>query len=260
MSAVQLSLLGATAFLALAASAGQLRFLRTEFLTTRRRVAAAGLLVAILAAVVFYPLTGGHLAAAAEAEEMWFPALFLGHGLLIVFLILWSALRSPAVSPAFLEALHHLGSDVRMGVVVGIRGWALTIAVTLTAALIASQFGVTPTEPDDIPPLMLWLAALPLGHKLLVIAAAMTVEEAFFRGFLQARFGLVVSSLLFTLAHANYGLPFMLISVLTISLLIGRAYERTHRLVPCIVAHGIFDAVQLLIVVPWAVHMLHSAT
>ena len=259
MSALQLAAIGAVAFLTLCAAAGRLSFLRSEFATTRRRVAAAGLLVAILTAVVFYPVTGGHMAAAVETDELWFPALFLGHGLLILFLLGWSGLGSTPVAAAFAEMLHHLGADIRLGVVVGVRGWMLTITITLAAALIASPFGVAPPAPDDVPPVMIWLAGLPLGHKLLVIGAAMTVEEAFFRGFLQARFGLVLSSLLFTLAHANYGLPFMLIGVLTISLVIGRAYQRTGRLLPCIVAHGIFDSVQLLVVVPWAVRMLRAA-
>jgi membrane protease YdiL (CAAX protease family) len=87
------------------------------------------------------------------------------------------------------------------------------------------------------------------------------VEEWFFRGFLQRRIGLILSSTLFALAHAGYGLPFMVISVLTISLLIGRALQRRGRLLPCIVAHGVFDAIQLLVIMPLAVRMMagHAA-
>src|SRR5262249_58765998 len=77
----------------------------------------------------------------------------------------------------------------------------------------------------------------------------------FFRGFLQRRFGLIISSLLFAMSHFNYGLPFMIVGVFTISLVIGRTFERTGDLLPCIVAHGIFDAVQLIIVLPVAVRM-----
>jgi membrane protease YdiL (CAAX protease family) len=83
---------------------------------------------------------------------------------------------------------------------------------------------------------------------------AMTVEEAFFRGFLQPRVGLVVSSILFAFSHFSYGLPFMIVVVFTISLIIGRAFERAGDLLPCVVAHGIFDGVQLLVILPWTVH------
>ena len=102
---------------------------------------------------------------------------------------------------------------------------------------------------------MVWLTELPLAYKLAIVVAAMTVEEAFFRGFLQPRFGLVVSSGLFALSHFNYGLPFLIIGVFTISLVIGLTLARTGDLLPCIIAHGIFDSVQLFIVLPWVVHL-----
>jgi uncharacterized protein len=86
---------------------------------------------------------------------------------------------------------------------------------------------------------------------LTIIAVAMTVEEAFFRGFLQPRVGLLVSSVLFALSHFSYGLPFMIVGVFTISLIIGRTFARSHDLLPCIIAHGIFDGVQLLVILPW---------
>ena len=96
---------------------------------------------------------------------------------------------------------------------------------------------------------------MPIAYKLIIVIVAMTVEEAFFRGFLQARFGLVVSSVLFALSHFSYGLPFMIVGVFTISLVIGRAFQRSGDLLPCIIAHGIFDSIQLFVILPWAVRM-----
>ncbi len=75
----------------------------------------------------------------------------------------------------------------------------------------------------QVPPLMLWLADLPIWRKLIVVVVAMTVEEAFYRGFLQPRIGWIPSSLLFALSHAGYGMPTLLASVLAISLVIGWA-------------------------------------
>ena len=87
----------------------------------------------------------------------------------------------------------------------------------------------------------------------------LAVEEAFFRGFLQPRFGLVVSSILFALSHFNYGLPFLIVGVFTISLVIGLTLTRSGDLLPCIIAHGIFDSVQLFIVLPWVVRLWSTA-
>jgi len=254
--AFQLAALAATVFLAGCAASGRLSFLRSEFDLLWRRAVALLLLVAVLAAVVFYPIAAGKTRDAFEIDEIWFPALFLGHGVLVLFLVAWHVLVPASVlrrDPATRRT--HLIADVRVGAIAGIGGWVLTIAVTLSAALIATRVGLSPEPSGTIPPMIVWLAGLDAMRKLLVIAAAMLIEEAFFRGFLQTRFGLVLSTLLFTLAHANYGLPFMLIGVMTISLVIGRLYDRRRRLLPCIVAHGIFDAIQLLIVLPWAVRL-----
>jgi membrane protease YdiL (CAAX protease family) len=90
----------------------------------------------------------------------------------------------------------------------------------------------------------------------MIVGAAMSVEEAFFRGFLQPRLGLALSTLLFTLAHVNYGLPFMVVAVLTISAILGALFAVRRNLLPCMVAHGVFDAIQIFLVIPFAVRQL----
>jgi membrane protease YdiL (CAAX protease family) len=84
----------------------------------------------------------------------------------------------------------------------------------------------------------------------------MTVEEFFFRSFLQKRIGLVASTILFALAHFSYGNPLMLIGVTVISTVIGIAFYRTRNVLPGIIAHGVFDAIQLFVIVPLAVKMM----
>ena len=157
------------------------------------------------------------------------------------------------------EAVAHgalvLDMSLQRGVWVGGIGWALTITGTSIIAATLNLVGSAP-EQNDIPPLMPWLANLPLAYKLVVIGAAMTVEEGFFRAFLQTRIGWIPSSLLFALSHASYGLPLLMLSVFIISLLIGWTFRRTGRLLPCIVAHGVFDAIQLLVVIPMAMKMI----
>jgi membrane protease YdiL (CAAX protease family) len=40
-----------------------------------------------------------------------------------------------------------------------------------------------------------------------------------------------------------------------ISLVIGWVFHRTGRLLPCIVVHGVFDSIQLLVVIPLAAQL-----
>jgi membrane protease YdiL (CAAX protease family) len=100
--------------------------------------------------------------------------------------------------------------------------------------------------------MVVWIAGLAAWKKALLVLAAMTIEEAFFRGWLQKRVGLIASTILFALAHAGYGQPFLLIGVTLISLVIGTTFYRTKNLIPGVIAHGVFDAVQLFVVIPIA--------
>ncbi len=226
-----------------------------EFRGRVRQTVAAFLLIGILALVVFYPVTSFGKAEEIDPDAIWFPTLLAGHVVLVIFLFFWWRLRGDISMRAFLRlAPDRLWEKVRRGITVGVSGWLLTLLITGAAVALASKAG-TVSEPTEIPPVMSWLAELPVSYKLLIIAVAMTVEEAFFRGFLQARLGLVLSSVLFACSHFSYGLPFMIVGVFTISLVIGTTFARTGDLLPCIVAHGIFDGIQLLVVLPVAVRL-----
>ena len=141
-----------------------------------------------------------------------------------------------------------------MGVRAGVGGWLLTVAITATAATLLGGVVTSEEEMTEIPAIVLWMANLPLGYKLLIIGMAMTVEEAFFRGFLQPRVGLWLSTILFAISHFSYGLPFLVLGVFCISVVIGRTMQRSNDLIPCIVAHGVFDAIQLIVILPLVVN------
>jgi membrane protease YdiL (CAAX protease family) len=251
----QLAALSAVACLGVLALTGRLGFVADEMREPFRRVVGTLLLAAVLTICVFYPAVSGD-AAQLKPDEIYFPALFIGHWVLGGFLLAWWVLLQPQVSIArFLRLEDPRFEDVQRGVWVGAIGWVLTISGTSIVAASLSLVGAAP-EPNEIPPLMPWLAKLPLVYKLVVIGAAMTVEEGFFRAFLQTRIGWIPSSLLFALSHASYGLPLMMVSVFIISLLIGWTLRQTGRLLPCIIAHGVFDAIQLLVVIPVAMRMM----
>jgi len=256
MHPLQLAMLSAVACVALLAALGRLGFLHEEFGGRARRALAMLLLLAILTGCVFYPAVARDQSVM-EPDTLWFPALFLGHFLFATFLLSWWRLRADISLVRLLHLDQLILDDLGSGIRFGCMGWVATMLVTASVALLLQGAGAA-GQTAELPPFMLWIAHLSLLRKLVVILVAMTVEEAFFRGFLQPRIGWIPSSLLFVLGHASYGLPLMLVSVLVISLVLGWRFRQTQRLLPCIMAHGTFDAIQLLIVIPWAVHTLEG--
>ena len=193
---------------------------------------------------------------AKELARLPFYSLFLLHGILIVFLTGWWLLTGrPSLREFFNLRRGEGGEMVMIGLAVGVGGWIFTIITAIFIVLILNAAGLMP-KPQQPPPMIAWMAALPLWKKGLVVLSAMTVEEAFFRGWLQKRIGLLASTMLFALAHSGFGNPLLLIGVGVISLIIGFTFYRTKNLLPGIIAHGVFDAVQLFVIIPVIFRMM----
>lgn len=187
---------------------------------------------------------------AKELARMPFYTVFSLHAILIIFLAGWWFLTGRPPLSRFLN-FRFDGNALLTGLAVGVGGWLFTIVLALSIALVLQASGILPKEVQ--PPVMVgWIAALPVWKKCLLVFSAMTVEEAFFRGWLQKRIGLVASTLCFALAHAGYGQPFLLIGVALISVVIGFTFYRTKNIIPGVIAHGVFDAVQLFVIIPIA--------
>jgi len=54
---------------------------------------------------------------------------------------------------------------------------------------------------------------------------------------------IMISSLLFAAAHAGYG--YSPVPLFVLALILGYLYQRTHRIIPCIVVHVVFNGVSL---------------
>ena len=187
---------------------------------------------------------------AKELARMPFYNVFALHAILIVFLAGWWFLTGRPSLTRFFN-IRVDGNALLTGLAVGVGGWLFTIILALAIALVLQASGVLPKDVQP-PAMVAWLVALPLWKKGLLVFSAMTVEEAFFRGWLQKRIGLIASTLFFALAHAGYGQPFLLIGVALISVVIGFTFYRTKNIIPGVIAHGVFDAVQLFIIIPIA--------
>jgi membrane protease YdiL (CAAX protease family) len=185
-----------------------------------------------------------------DLAKVPFYSLFTLHIILFIFLLGWWLLtRRPPIGAFLNIPRQRLGEAAMTGFAVGVGGWIATLMIALAVALILSAAGVIPKNPQPSP-MIGWMAALPLWKKGTIVLSAMTIEEAFFRGWLQKRIGLILSTLLFALAHSGLGQPLLLIGVGIISLIIGFTFYRTKNLIPGIIAHGIFDAVQLFVLIP----------
>lgn len=197
-----------------------------------------------------------HQPTARQVAQMSFVDIFTMHGILILFLLGWWVLTGAPPLREFLQIRHERpGEVVAIGLSVGVGGWVITIVTAALVALLLQATGVM-KEPPPPPAVIPWMAALAWWKKALIVLSAMTVEEFFFRSFLQKRIGLVASTLLFALAHFTYGNPMLLIGVTIVSIVISIAFWRTKNVIPGIIAHGVFDAIQLFILVPIAVRMM----
>jgi len=185
-----------------------------------------------------------------------FYSLFTLHVILLVFLAGWWLLSGRPGLREFLNIRHEKPVEVAaIGMSVGVGGWIGTILIALLVALILRAAGAI-NEPAEPPAAIAWMAALPLWKKATIVLSAMTIEEAFFRSFLQKRIGLIASTILFALAHFTYGNPLLLIGVSIISLIIGFTFYRTKNVLPGVIAHGVFDAIQLFVIVPIAFKLI----
>ena len=191
-----------------------------------------------------------HPPTAKDLAKVPFYSLFTLHIILFIFLLGWWLLtRRPPIGAFLNITRQRLGEAVMTGFAVGVGGWIATLMIALAVALILSAAGVIPKNAQPSP-MIGWMASLPLWKKGTIVFSAMTIEEAFFRGWLQKRVGLILSTMLFALAHSGLGQPLLLFAVAIISLIIGFTFYRTKNLLPGIIAHGIFDAVQLFVLIP----------
>ncbi len=236
-----------------------------------RRIAALALVAICFYLGVFAAL--GSLGRHGEVDlgglASW--QLFILHGLFVLTLAGWwasgflasSDSGDPAATPAggpsqrwasvaeqFGFKTPRVGQEVAVGVVAGFGAWLAVLCGVVTFALALSALSGEDLLPQAPPAIIPWIAGRPILLRLGIAASAGLVEEAFFRGLLQPRIGIGLSTLLFALAHLSYDQPIMLVGVTLLSLLYGGLTRWRQNIWPAVVAHFLFDAIQLLVVIP----------
>jgi len=234
-----------------------------------RRSLALTCLWGVLWIGVFSPLATLGQATELDLSAVSTPQLFLLHLLFVLVMMVWYVLgfagqpgfgiagRNGWVAQFGLRATS-VWREIGLGLVVGVGAWFVVLVAMTLLALVLWWLGgaeLLPTEPPSVVP---WIAALPIAVRLLVSLSAGVVEESFFRGLLQPRLGILMSTALFVLAHASYEQPLMLVGITLLSLIYGFLVVWRQSIWAAMAAHTLFDAMQLLVIIPWALQMLEE--
>jgi membrane protease YdiL (CAAX protease family) len=174
------------------------------------------------------------------------------------------ALAPRGERPGFLRQLAaqlgfrtpDLGREIGIGLLLGVGAWGVVVVALIILAVVVWALHGESALPKEPPALVPWIAALPVGVRVAVSLSAGFVEETFFRGFLQPRMGIALSTLMFVLAHLSYGQPFMLVGITLLSLIYAFLVRWRQTVWPAITAHALFDGVQLLVIIPFALRLL----
>lgn len=269
--------LGLAALLALASA------LLVDWLTARsgyqppgfrivwRRLLAIALLAVLFFFTVFAAVVQPPSRVEIDPESLAGPALFAVHAMLLLALAGWLLFGYAGLDRETGDRLGGAMSvqsfvtlvcrqvglmaarpwrEIGIGCLLGVGAWVIAVASAMLAALLIMAAGgqdMLPTQPPEAIPVIASLAVL---LRLALALSAGFVEEIFFRGFLQPRIGIALSTVLFVIAHASYGQPFMLIQIAVLSILFALIVVWRRNVLAAIAAHAIFDAVQLLIVIP----------
>jgi membrane protease YdiL (CAAX protease family) len=209
---------------------------------------------------VFLPLSALGTAAEFDPAGLETPQLFLLHGLLLLSVACWYVLGF-GFDPRRWMRQFGLSSgrpsfEIVIGIGAGAAAWVMVILVMVGTGAALWAAGGRDLLPESPPPLVPWLAGLPLTVRLAVSASAGIGEELFFRGFLQPRVGIPLSTGLFVFAHLSYEQPFMLLGVMLLSLVFAFLVRWRQNIWAAVVAHATFDGIQLGIVIPWALRHL----
>jgi len=167
-------------------------------------------------------------------------AAVIFYGVLLGVALLWAGLAGDSLlylSPkAEIRGVHPL-RDIGLGIVAGVLVILLSDQLsrrTQAGAKLARALGRH-------------LGRLSLAECVLLAAVSGVAEEAFFRGVLQPRIGLVAAALLFGLAHFVPRRELMSWAVFAVcaGLLLGILFESTGNLVAPVIAHASINAVNL---------------
>jgi membrane protease YdiL (CAAX protease family) len=228
-----------------------------------RRAVSFLLLTVVFYVGVFLSLGMIGVSQVSDFDDVPISQLFSLHAVFVLVVLVWLLLAFGGVVPARDQAAvaarqvglraRSVGRELVIGLGAGLLTWPILLAGIAVAAIALRLVGLEQALPQQPPAMVLWLIGLPLWTKVAIAVSAGFVEELFFRGFLQPRMGIPLSTLFFVIAHLAYDQPFMLVGIALLSLWFALLVKWRQNVWAAAVAHFLFDLVQLLVIIPWAV-------
>lgn len=132
------------------------------------------------------------------------------------------------------------------------REWKVAISGTVALVIMQSALGAawmafspqSAERVNELTQLLLGNFFNPVGAVLLGVAAG-TSEELVFRGALQPRFGLLLTSVLFAFIHVQYALSFALVIIFLLALGLGIIRKRVNT-TAAIIAHSLYNTILVI--------------
>ena len=234
-----------------------------------RRALAMTALAFVLFVGVFAPLGLIGLEPATGPIDLETHQLFQLHVLFMLALLAWYLLgfTGGTARSAGLDwrsawrrqlglGLEGAGRELALGAGLGLAAWLAVLSTLMLVGSLVYLIGGQDALPDTPPPAVVWVAGLPLAVRVGISLSAGIVEEVFFRGFLQPRIGIGLSTVFFVLAHMSYEQPLMLVGISLLSLIFAGLVRWRQSIWAAIAAHAVFDGIQLLFVIPQLLEFL----
>ncbi len=231
-----------------------------------RRILAMTVLGLVLWLSVFAPL--GAIGLEFETpDRLPLPQLFQIHVFLVAAVVLWFGLGYVTGSPILETWQRQLGMrwkgalrELALGSAFGVCAWLCVLVTLMLVGSLVYFLAGEGSLPESPPEMVGLIAGLPIVVRFALSLSAGVVEELFFRGFLQPRVGIGLSSAAFVLAHASYGQPLMLVGLTLLSVIFALLVKWRQSIWAAIAAHAVFDVVQLLFVIPNLLDFLQPGT
>lgn len=149
----------------------------------------------------------------------------------------WLTRRRWSVALQRLGVVRPSARQIWIGVAWGVT--LVPLIMILEAGAAALGWGPSPDVDALTEELLGPLFTSPLGIFTLGAAAGLG-EEALFRGAVQPRFGIVLTSILFALLHSNYGLTISTLIVFVLGMALGYLRNR-HNTSTAMITHAVYN-------------------
>jgi len=118
----------------------------------------------------------------------------------------------------------------------GMKLFAFTLALLFLESALFAKFGL-----EDSGKVVEVLQKQTGITLFAIVAIAPVGEELLFRGYLQKKIGIILSSVLFAGLHSGFGSLVEITAALTASLLFGAFVKRNSVVLPAIIAHALIN-------------------